>query len=148
MRIFVQLVFLIIIIAATFLFISLLNIAAPSTSTNLNVSMYNSINIMNVTNSTIIYVWCINNKGLMDTNQRVNRLCEPYITKYYVSLAVVLLMSWFVVGVKFVVKKIVIALSKFLRYKNHTEQSIGIMRNLLYTYICTTALTTFLVRIM
>lgn len=84
----------------------------------------------------------------MDTNQRVNRLCEPYITKYYVSLAVVLLMSWFVVGVKFVVKKIVIALSKFLRYKNHTEQSIGIMRNLLYTYICTTALTTFLVRIM
>lgn len=56
-------------------------------------------------------------------------------------------MSLFVVGVKFVVKKIVIALSKFLRYKSHTEQSIGIMRNLLYTYICTTALTTFLVRI-
>lgn len=63
MRILVQLIFLIIIIAATFLFISVLNIAAPSTSTNLDVTMYNSQNIMNVTNTTILYVWCINNKN-------------------------------------------------------------------------------------
>lgn len=56
----------------------------------------------------------------MNTNQQINTLCSPYITKYYASLAVALLMSWFVVGVKFVVKKIVIALSKFLRYKSHT----------------------------
>lgn len=82
----------------------------------------------------------------MEVNQRINTLCSPYITKYYVSLAVGVLMSMFVVGIKFIAKKIVIALSKFLRYKSHTEQSIGIMRNLLYTYICTTALTTFLVR--
>jgi hypothetical protein len=47
----------------TFLVISLLNIATPSTSTYLDVSHYDHNTILNVTNSTILYVWCIDNKG-------------------------------------------------------------------------------------
>jgi hypothetical protein len=143
----VQILLLLIVIAITFLVISILNLGAPSTSTSLNVSMYNASSILNVTNSTILYVWCLDNKDMMDKLSSIDKLCSNYITQYYSSLAIGVIISCIVVGVKFVVKKIVIALAKFQKYKSHTDQSIGIMRNLFYTYICTTSLITILVRI-
>jgi hypothetical protein len=82
----------------------------------------------------------------MSTYPRINRLCTPYITRYYTSLAIGVLISCIVVGVKFVLKKIVVALARFQRYHGHTEQSIGIMRSLFYTYVCTTTLITVLLQ--
>jgi hypothetical protein len=59
----VQGLLLVLLLGVTFLVISLLNIATPSTSTYLDVSHYDHNTILNVTNSTILYVWCIDNKG-------------------------------------------------------------------------------------
>lgn len=129
----------------TFLVISLINIVTPSTSTNLNVSAYDAQSILSVTNSTVLYVWCINNKDLMNSLLSIDHLCDPYITKYYVNLAIGILISFVVVGVKLLLKKIVVGLAKFQKYKEQTEQSLCITRNLFLTYLSTTVLITLLV---
>lgn len=86
----------------------------------MNVSAYNANSILSVTNSTILFVWCIDNKDLMDSLSSIDSLCEPYITKYYVNLVIGILISFVVVGVKILLKKIVIGLAKFQKYKEQT----------------------------
>ena len=113
----------------------------------MNVSAYNASSILSVTNSTILYVWCIDNQDFMTTLPSIDQLCEPYITKYYVNLVIGILISFVVVGVKILLKKIVISLAKFQKYKEQTEQSLCITRNLFLTYLSTTVLITLLVNI-
>lgn len=47
---------------------------------------------------------------------------------------------------KAVIKIIMVFIAKFQRYTTYTEQSVGIMTNLLITYLCTTVLITFLLQ--
>lgn len=112
----------------------------------MNVSAYNASSILSVTNSTILYVWCIDNQDFMTTLPSIDHLCEPYITKYYVNLVIGILISFVVVGVKILLKKIVISLAKFQKYKEQTEQSLCITRNLFLTYLSTTVLITLLLQ--
>lgn len=147
LRRLIQAILLLILILFTFCAISALNIATPSTSTNLDTNNYNANSIISVKNATILYVWCIENKSMMTSLTSINTLCTPYITRYYWSLAIGILITFVIVGVKTFLKKIVVFLARFQRYKEQTEQSIGIIRNLFYTYICTTVLITFLVNI-
>jgi hypothetical protein len=81
----------------------------------------------------------------MDTLPSIDKLCDQYITKYYVNLVIGILISFVIVGVKLLLKKIVIGLAKFQKYKGQTEQSLCITRNLFLTYLSTTVLITLLV---
>lgn len=132
-------------ISITFLAISFLNIATPTTSTTIDTNQYNGSTIQAVTNTTIIYVWCIKNSDLASSVAPIKTLCDPYLMRYYLGIAIGVLISLVVVVVKVFLKKIVIFLAKFQRYKEYTEQSMGIMSNLFYTYLCTTVLITLLV---
>lgn len=48
--------------------------------------------------------------------------------------------------IKTLLKKLVIFIAKFQRYKEHTEQSIDIMKNLVIIYIITTVVIGFLLQ--
>ena len=51
-----------------------------------------------------------------------------------------------VILIKTILKKLVIFIAKFQRYKEHTEQSIDIMKNLVIIYIITTVVIGFLLQ--
>ncbi len=51
-----------------------------------------------------------------------------------------------VIVIKAILKKLVIFIAKFQRYKEHTEQSIDIMKNLVIIYIITTVVIGFLLQ--
>jgi len=112
-----QAILVLILISATFLVISFLNMATPSTATNIDTSNYTGATILTVTNTTILYVWCIEHTSVASSIAAVETLCSPYLTRYYVGLAVGVIISLVVVGVKSILKIVVIKLSKFQRYK-------------------------------
>ena len=127
----------------TFVVISVLNLATPSTSSNLDTSSYTFATIVLAKNETIEYMWCLKNKDASDT--AVKSFCSNYISKQLVNVFIGVLISLVIVIVKNILKAIVIKLAHFQRYKSYTEQSGDIMKNLFYTYVSTTVLITLLV---
>jgi hypothetical protein len=95
-----QAVVVLILILATFLIISFLNMTAPSTAATLDTSNYTEATILNVTNTTIVSFWCIEHTPVVVSNEALKDLCSPYLTRYYIVLSVGVLISLVVLVVK------------------------------------------------
>lgn len=147
-RMLVQFIFILAIIAGGFLFISFLNILTPDdNSSGVDTSSVTVDNIASVTDTTVIKVWCINNLSTYYNDTTISKICYDYWYSYIIGILITVGISLAVVVFKLLVKIIVIGLAKFQRYSNHTEQSVTMMTNLMITYISTTVLITFLVPI-
>lgn len=132
-----------------FLGISLLNILTPPLSnSNVDTSTYTETTIISVTDISILETWCINNIStvLSTSDTALYSLCETYLYKYYSKLAITIGIAIGVVLIKQVLKRIVLALAIFQRYKSNTEQVLDMTINLFVVYTCTTVLILFLLQ--
>ena len=76
----------------------------------------------------------------------MSNLCYSYILRYYYGVAITYSITVVVIIIKALLKKLVIAIAKFQRYKEQTQQSIDIVKNLVILYIMTTVVIGFLLQ--
>ncbi len=98
------------------------------------------------TNQTIVESWCLKNKNDVSSTPELSSACQHYVTRYYINLAITYGITVLVIIIKSILKKLVIFIAKFQRYKEHTEQSIDIIKNLVIIYIITTVVIGFLLQ--
>lgn len=146
-RALIQFTFLLAIVVIGFLFISFLNILAPSSTLSVDTSTYTSTSIKSETNSTIVQSWCITNKetAFTTSDSVLYSLCSDYIQKYFMKIGITIGISIAVIIMKTLMRKIVVSLAKFQRYNSHTDQSKDIIQNLFIMYVFTTVMITFAV---
>lgn len=125
---------------------SLTLITPPSALESIDTSSYTKISILAETNQTIVESWCLKNTDDATSTTQLSNACEKYITRYYVNLAITYGITVLVILIKTILKKLVIFIAKFQRYKEHTEQSIDIIKNLVIIYIITTVVIGFLLQ--
>ena len=146
MRTVCQYLCLLVILSLGFLFICFLNVLSPtSSSSTINTDSYTSTTIKTETNSTIVESWCITNIGIVADDPDLQTLCQGYIRKYLIKIAMMVGIAVSAVIIKFIMRMVVTFLAKFQRYKSHTEQSKDIVQNLFIVYLFTTVLITLLV---
>jgi hypothetical protein len=118
MRALVQFVLLLAFVFAGFFIISSLNILTPpSALESIDTSSYTSVTILSVTNQTIVESWCLKNTDTATSTPALSNSCQKYITRYYVNLVITYSITVFVIAIKTILKKLVIFIAKFQRYK-------------------------------
>lgn len=101
-----------------FFIISALNIITPpSALTDIDTSNYTSTTILMVTNQTIVESWCLKNTDTATSTPALSNACDKYITRYYVNLVITYSITVLVIVIKAILKKLVIFIAKFQRYK-------------------------------
>lgn len=104
------------------------------------------MSILTETNQTIVESWCLKNTNDATSTPALSNACQKYITRYYINLAITYGITILVIVIKTILKKLVIFIAKFQRYKEHTEQSIDIVKNLVIIYTITTVVIGFLLQ--
>lgn len=143
MRLLLQFLLILLIIAICFCAISFLNVLTPHQDTNVSTDSYTWADISVESNTTIVEAWCIKNIYASDTYSSV---CSSYWSEYVRGIIYQVCISFVIIIFKFIVQKVMVGIAKFQRYTDHTEQSVTITTNLFLTYISTTVLITFLMQ--
>lgn len=151
MRALVQYILLFASLAVGFLIISLLNILAPPSTTSINTSSYTSTTILLESNTTIVQSWCISNEISilqLGSSSTIYNYCWSFIVQYFLKILITVGISVAVVIIKVVLKKFIMFLARFKRYKTQSEQSRDMVFNLFLAYLATTVMITFLVNLL
>ena len=150
LRVVIQYILLLVALAIGFLIISFLNILVPASTSSISTSQYTSTTILSVANTTIIQSWCITNQISVlqaGSSSTIYNFCRSYIFQYLLKIIITIGISVSVVVIKFILKKFILFLARFKRYKTQSEQSRDMVFNLFLAYLATTVMITFLVTI-
>jgi hypothetical protein len=116
----------------------------PITTSNIDSSIYNQFKIRFVTDQSIVRSWCLNNNDLVlaSPGSDFGLLCSKYLTSNVSRILISIAIAFAIMVIKYVLKYTVLYLSKFMRYKTHTEEAIEMTKNLFLTYFFSTVFIT------
>jgi hypothetical protein len=94
---------------------------------------------MSQNNSTLLASWCLSN----DVSQ--TKQCQPYVDLYNSRMSIYFGIAVFIIIARLLIKKIVVGMTKYLRFKNKAEQSSGVLAHLFINYTIVSVLITLCV---